>query len=183
MICDVLEVKLKYEIAPKCGKIAEYILKIDTYVNGIKFKGYLEYWSFFKDTHLQNKIYYSKPYSDYEYGEYGQFNRASKKYIGRYSNVYFETCSCGDAGCMGIYNGVRVYKKKKYLKYVAKKKDGYPEGILNSGKWNLTFTKENIEEVRNSIVDFFIQNEEILKYYDNDIDTAKQLKRNENPFI
>ena len=179
MICDRLSIQAEVKIASDCGKIAEYIIKIDAYVNGIKFDGYLEYWSLFEDTHLADRERYKKcNYTDYEYGEYGQFNRSRKKYDGIYSSVYFEMCSCGDPGCMGIYNGVRVYKKKKYFKYVAKKEDGYPKGIFNSGKWNLTFSKENIEIVRNKIADFFIQNEKALKrYYQDDIERAKEFKR------
>lgn len=178
MICDRLSIDLKVVLAPDCGKIAEYIIHIDTYVNGIKFDGVLEYWSLFEDTHLATRDEYKKcNYTDYEYGEFGQFNRARKRYDGIYSSVYFEMCSCGDPGCMGIYNGVRIYKKKKYFKYVAKKNDGYNKGILNSGKLNLTFTKENIQIVRKKIVDFFIENERVLKrYYQDDIDKANEYK-------
>jgi len=178
MICDVLTVNLESQIARNSGKIAEYEPKIDVYVNGIKFKGYIEIWSFFENTHLKDKDTYSKPYCDYRINDYAQYNRALKRFDGISSSVYFEMCSCGDPGCMGIFNGVRVYKKKKYFKYVAKKNDGYPNGILNSGKWNLTFTKENIQHVRKQIVDFFIQNEILFhEYYSDDIELAYELKR------
>tara|TARA_R110000744_G_C19371770_1_gene563140 strand:+ start:16608 stop:17105 length:498 start_codon:yes stop_codon:yes gene_type:complete len=41
------------------------------------------------------------------------------------SCFYLFSCSCGDAGCAGIWNGIRVKVRKNTVEWRVKKKDGY----------------------------------------------------------
>ena len=165
MKCDIIELKLI--LSTNYQKMAEYYVNSEVSVNGIKFSGYFDYLSLLEDTHLMHNDNISKPYDFFRSNEseYAQYNRSTKRYNGILSYHYFDSCSCGHAGCAGIYNGIRIYKKKKYFKYVAKKSDGYDNGILETGKWNLTFTKDNILEIREYICEFFIKNETLLVDY------------------
>lgn len=182
MICDVLEVKLELQKNQK-GKKVHYEVLESIILNGQEFDQDFDIFSLFADTHLNDKSDYQKKYEVVYDKEYIQQNRSIKMFDGIWSSVYFETCSCGSPGCAGIWNGLRVYKKKKYFKYVAKKSDGYDKGILYSGKWNLTFTKENIFNIRKYIVDFYIQNSPYLgKYYQQYVERCLELKSNPNLF-
>lgn len=143
-------------------------IQVETYVNGKLAPGFINVIGFFEDTHLMTKADMEKYLGRDK--EYEQYNRAIKRYNGITSGVYLDSCSCGVAGCSGFYNGVRVYKKKKYYKYVALKKDGYIDGIMGTGKLNLTFSKSNIEEQRKKVLKFISQNSWIFKEeheYDN----------------
>lgn len=182
MICDVLEVKLELQTIQK-GKKVHYEVLESISLNGTEFEQDFDIFSLFSDTHLKDKSDYQKKYEVVYDKEHIQHNRSIKMFDGIWSSVYLETCSCGAPGCAGIWNGVRVYKKKKYFKYVAKKSDGYDKGILNSGKWNLTFTKENIFTIRKHIIDFYIQNSQYLgKYYQPSIELCLELKTDPNLF-
>lgn len=41
------------------------------------------------------------------------------------SNFYPFTCSCGEPGCAGIWNGVRVKNRRKTVEWRTSKEDGY----------------------------------------------------------
>lgn len=153
-------------------QIKEYknrrFIQVETYVNGELAPGFIDVIGFFAETHLMTK-------QDMESclgwdDEYEQYNRAIKRFNGITSKVYLDSCSCGSAGCSGVYNGVRVYKKKNNYRYIALKKDGYIKGIMGTGKWNLTFSKENIQEQRKKVLDFISENKWIFEEeneYDN----------------
>lgn len=130
----------------------------EVFVNGCKFEGYLELAGLFAETSEftdeQKNTWYNEEYKQQNLW-YGRSN-------GRYSSVYLDSCSCGAAGCAGIWNGVKVNKKKNAYLYRAKKKDGYDNGILGTGKWNLWLYKDNIESLRKEIVSFLKGNKEKL---------------------
>lgn len=182
MICDVIDLKLIL-ITNINGKKTSTDLKNEISVNGQLYTGYFDEFSLFEDTHLNDKSEFQKKYEIVYNKEFIQYNRGIKKYDGVLSNVYFDTCSCGHAGCAGIWNGIRVYKKKKYFKYVAKKSDGYDKGILGTGKFNLTFSKENIFNIRKYIIDFYISNAGLLgTEYSDVVKRCVELKSNTNLF-
>lgn len=135
-----------------------YFIGQEVFVNGVEFKGYLDLAGLFVETSgfndEQKNTWYSEKYKQQNLG-YGRSN-------GRYSYVYLDSCSCGAAGCAGIWNGVKVNKKKNAYLYRAKKKDGYDNGILGTGKWNLWLSKDNLETIRKEIVSFLKENKEKL---------------------
>lgn len=182
MICDVLDLKLKIKTKTSGKKLSTEIQN-EISVNGVLYTGEFNEFCLFSDTHLNDKSEYQKKFEIVYNEDYIQYNRSIKRFDGILSNVYLDTCSCGHAGCAGFWNGVRVYKKKKYFKYVAKKSDGYDKGILSSGKLNLTFSKENILNIRKYIVDFYISNASNLgTEHANLVERCRELKSNPNLF-
>jgi hypothetical protein len=161
---DNLEVKLELKVIDEDDEfpfLSDFFVEQQIYVNGQLFKGFCELAGLFEDTWLPTKDYMN--ISDFEEigadKEYRQQWLSAQRYFGaRYSRVYLDSCSCGAPGCAGIWSGVRVYKKKNCFKFSVRKEHGYEEGILGSGKTVLYFTKQNIEDVRKSIVNFYLEN-------------------------
>lgn len=139
-----------------------HYLEQKIWVNSKLFKGYCNLTGLFEDTWLTStKEELNSWYSQ----EHKQQNLSVSRnsHQDGWSSVYLDSCSCGHAGCSGIWNGVKVYKKKNAYHYKAKKSQGYPNGILGSGKWSLWFTKDNILEVRKYLKDFVADNLEICQ--------------------
>ncbi len=178
MKCDDISVEVILRLHEM--KKLNYYIETEVKVNDIPFTGYFDIYGIFFDTHLTPKEDYSKPYSIYQIREYDNYqeHRANKRFDGIVSSVYLENCSCGYPGCINLYNGLRVYKNKKYFRYVAKKKDGYDKGILGSGKFNLTFSKEQIHQIRKNIIDVYLNNKDVLfENYEYEIDFLENYKK------
>lgn len=145
-------------------KIQEYqnsqIMTHEVFINEKKVNGYVAISGFFYDTHLMSE----EDFNWYLYSdkEFEQYNKSLKRFNGVLSSVYLDSCSCGEPGCSGFYNGVRVYKKKKNYVYITRKKYGYSKGILETGKLQLCFSKENIIEQRKKVLEFIKNHKEIL---------------------
>lgn len=79
----------------------------------------------------------------------------------KYSHFYFDTCSCGSPGCVGIWNGLLIKKTVKngenvFIYQVANKKDGYENsGILRTKKQILVFPEADIFKIRKQISPYF----------------------------
>lgn len=77
--------------------------------------------------------------------------------IKKHSHYYLDTCSCGHAGCAGIWNGVTINRKGSNMIYTAPdaKKNGYTHGILGSGKNKLVISLDNLEIIRKQLKPLF----------------------------
>lgn len=75
----------------------------------------------------------------------------------KHSHYYLDTCSCGHAGCAGIWNGVMINRKGNNMVYSVSDaiKNGYTRGILGSGKNKLVISLENLENIRKQLLPFF----------------------------
>ena len=70
---------------------------------------------------------------------------------GLISNDYLDSCSCGHAGCNGIWSGVVIKRKKHHFIYTAPENMGYRSGILGTGKLQLKVPVEDILEIRKQL--------------------------------
>jgi len=65
-----------------------------------------------------------------------------------WSVFYPFTCSCGDAGCSGIWNGIKVKPRKRTVEWRAKFEDGY--GFL--GKQYFNFGRDEYVKAFNDLL-------------------------------
>lgn len=70
---------------------------------------------------------------------------------GLISEDYLDSCSCGHAGCNGIWSGVVIKRKKHHFIYTAPENMGYRSGILGTGKLQLKVPVEDILEIRKQL--------------------------------
>lgn len=75
----------------------------------------------------------------------------------KHSHYYLDTCSCGHAGCAGIWNGVMINRKGNNMVYSVSDglKNGYHKGILGSGKFKIVISLKNLQQIRNQLKPFF----------------------------
>lgn len=160
---DKLDVKLSVGVISldfdEFGReTGDFYIKQEVYINNKLFTGTVDLSCLFKNTWLPTRDWMNTYYEE----EYKQESLACGRSL-KYSHAYLETCSCGNPGCAGIWNGVKIHKKKDAYCYTAHKKDGYKEGLLGTGKWVLWFSKENIQNLRNDIAKFYKDNKALCE--------------------
>lgn len=72
--------------------------------------------------------------------------------------AYFLTCSCGCAGCAGIWFPVTVRKKRDTVQWVGRKREGYPKGVIGTGEQVVYFKRDQYEKIQAQIIDFCRKN-------------------------
>lgn len=125
-------------------------LKYDLFIDGNKFYGYVDLTTFFENKHSNYILSGGSIHGENQWGREWR----NKQYSGEISWDYLDSCSCGHAGCAGIWNGVRIKRRKFTTEYRAKKEDGYVNGIMGTGKLFLEITNENLDEVRKTLIEF-----------------------------
>lgn len=137
------------------GKYLQYDLTID----GSKFVGYVDLITFFYDKH-SNYILSKRHRPIIKSSDQWEREWDNKHYSGEKSWDYLDSCSCGHAGCAGIWNGVKIKRRKFTTEYRAKKEDGYENGIMGTGKLFLKFSNKSIDDIRKTLVKFANQLDE-----------------------
>lgn len=88
--------------------------------------------------YLENRVQYNNYQQQRKYKSYSFLN----------------SCNCGVPYCSGINNGVKIYEHDNYLVYHVGIKDGYKNGILDSGFRKIKIHKSCIENIRKKLYSF-----------------------------
>lgn len=89
-------------------------------------------------------------------------------YQSGYSWDEFLTCSCGNAGCAGYFDGIHIHRKKNTVRVFGSKKHGYSEGPFLTGDDVVFFDKEEYDSVREYFLTMF-KNDPGGIFQDNDL--------------
>lgn len=91
---------------------------------------------------------------------------------GDYQNGFtwdgFLSCTCGHGGCNGYHENVRIHRKKKTVRVRGQRRDGYRNGVLDTGDQVVYFDKAQFDSVREYYVNLFRKNPQGI-FQDNDL--------------